>query len=149
MILAIIQAIVICIATLFSIQDIEELQSSSFPVATLFIRATNPNMAAFLLSIIAVSQFACLCNVIVATGQLMWAMARDGCIPNHQFWYKLHGKRQIPLRIFILVAIISIILVIPVCTCALLYCFCISEKLSAYRILLLRSWLVVFTGRPS
>ncbi|KAJ8661264.1 hypothetical protein O0I10_003013 [Lichtheimia ornata] len=113
-ILAIIQAIVICIATLFSIQDIEELQSSSFPVATLFLRATNPNVAAFLLSIIAISQFGCLCNVIVATGQLMWAMARDGCIPNHQFWYKLHGKRQIPLRIFILVAVISIILVIPI-----------------------------------
>lgn len=147
MFLAIIQAIVICIATLFSIQDIEELQSSSFPVATLFIRATSPNVAAFLLSIIAISQFGCLCNVIVATGQLIWAMARDGCIPNHQFWYKLHGKRQIPLRIFILVAVISIILVIPVRPCH--FVSILKHTNNQTHIVWVRFWLVACTGQLS
>ncbi|KAI9321379.1 amino acid/polyamine transporter I [Dichotomocladium elegans] len=110
---AIVQALVLCIGTLFSIQDIEELQSSSFPVATLFVRATNKSVSAFFMVILIVAQFGCLCNIIVANGQLIWSMARDGCIPNSEFWYKLHGDRQVPLRIFLLEISICIALILP------------------------------------
>ncbi|KAL1934987.1 hypothetical protein VTP01DRAFT_4127 [Rhizomucor pusillus] len=110
---AIVQGIVLCVATLFSIQDVEELQSSDMPVATLFLRATNRPLATFFLVILMVTQFGSLCNSIYSTAQLMWAMARDGCIPNHKFWYKLTGKNRIPLRIMILEAVICTVVIMP------------------------------------
>lgn len=107
------QGIVLCVATLFSIQDVEELQSSDMPVATLFLRATNRPLATFFLVILMVTQFGSLCNSIYSTAQLMWAMARDGCIPNYKFWYKLTGKNRIPLRIMILEAVICTVVIMP------------------------------------
>lgn len=111
---AVVQALVLCIGTLFSIQDVKELQESSFPVATLFLRATNREMAVFFLVIVTVTQFGCLCNIMLAEAQLMWSMSRDKCMPYHHFWYKLHSKRRIPLRIMILQAFICAIVILPV-----------------------------------
>ncbi|KAI8145229.1 amino acid/polyamine transporter I [Fennellomyces sp. T-0311] len=110
---AIVQGVVLCIATLFSIQDLEELQESSFPVATLFVRATNESVAAFFIVILIVTQFGSLCNCLLATAQLLWSMARDQCIPQHKFWYKLSGKHQVPLRVLLLEAAICIIVILP------------------------------------
>lgn len=111
---AVVQALVLCIGTLFSIQDVKELQESSFPVATLFLRATNREMAVFFLVIVTVTQFGCLCNIMLAEAQLMWSMSRDKCMPYHHFWYKLHSKRRIPLRVMILQAFICAIVILPV-----------------------------------
>ena len=110
-----VQALILCISTLFSIQDVEELQNSSSPVATLFLRAThNERLSAFLLTILIVSQFGALCNVLLAGAQVMYAMARDHCLPNSKFWYKLNGKQQIPVRLLLLVACICITVLLPV-----------------------------------
>ncbi|KAI9314156.1 amino acid permease-domain-containing protein [Dichotomocladium elegans] len=110
---AIVQALVICIATMFSIQDLDELQSSSSAVATLFLRATNKSLTAFFLVILVVAQFGSLANSLLAVAQLMWSMARDGCIPNRKFWYKLSGRHEAPLRILLLVATICIVVILP------------------------------------
>ncbi|KAI9497735.1 amino acid/polyamine transporter I [Zychaea mexicana] len=112
---AIAQGIVLCVATLFSIQDLEELQERSlFPLATLFVRATNESLAAFFMVLLIVTQFATLCNVLLAASQLTWSMARDGAItPYPEFWYKLSGKQQVPLRILFLLATICIIVIMP------------------------------------
>ncbi|KAI7848791.1 amino acid/polyamine transporter I [Circinella umbellata] len=111
---AMVQALILCISTLFSIQDVEELQNSSSPVATLFLRATrNEKLSAFLLTILIVSQFGALCNVLLAGAQVMYAMARDYCLPNSKFWYKLNGKQQIPVRLLLLVAAICITVLLP------------------------------------
>lgn len=112
---AVFQAIVLCISTLFSIQDVQEIQASSMPVATLFLRATrNPSLTAFFLVILAVIQFGSLCNSMVACAQTLWAMARDECVPAHHIWYKLHSKSQMPVRILTLQGIICIIIIMPV-----------------------------------
>ena len=74
---AIVQALALCISTLFSIQDLDELLESSFPLGTLFVRATNPKLAVFFLVIVCVSQFASLCNTLFTVSQLMWSMSRD------------------------------------------------------------------------
>lgn len=116
---AIVQSLILCVATLFSIQDVEELMNSSFPVATLFVRATNTSLGAFFMVILIVAEFGCLANTIVALGNLMWAMARDGALPNHKFWYKLEGfgDNKVPIRIYTLQVVICIILIMPVSTC--------------------------------
>lgn len=114
----IVQALVVSIAVLFSIQDLEELQNSTpaGAIAVLFVRATNnTSLTAFFLVILLVTQFGSFCNSFLAVAQLIWSMARDGCIPNHRYWYKLHGKHEAPLRILILVTIICIVVIMPVC----------------------------------
>lgn len=111
---AVVQALVLCLGTLFAVQDVKELQESPFPVATLFLQATNREMAIFFLVIVTVTQFGCLCNIMLAEAQLMWSMSRDKCMPYHQFWYKLHSHRRIPLRIMILQAFICAIVILPV-----------------------------------
>ncbi|CDH54533.1 apc amino acid permease [Lichtheimia corymbifera JMRC:FSU:9682] len=112
---AIAQSLILCVATLFSIQDVEDLMNSSFPVATLFVRATNTSVGAFFMVILIVAEFGCLANTIVALGNLMWAMARDGALPNHKFWYKLEGfgDNKVPIRIYTLQVVICIVLIMP------------------------------------
>ncbi|KAI9314154.1 amino acid permease-domain-containing protein [Dichotomocladium elegans] len=110
---AVFQSLVLCVATLFSIQDVEELHKSSFPVATLFSRATTPRLAAFFLIILAVTQFGCLCNILLAQAQLMWSMARDKCMPYYHVWYKLHGVNKVPLRIMLMQVAVCIIVIMP------------------------------------
>lgn len=112
---AIIQGLVVCVSTLFSIQDVEEIQNTSMPVATLFLRSTNTSLTAFFLVILLLAQFGSMCNCLLAGAQMLWSMARDGCIPNAPFWYKLHSGRKIPLRILILEAVICTIVIMPVC----------------------------------
>ncbi|KAL1934990.1 hypothetical protein VTP01DRAFT_4130 [Rhizomucor pusillus] len=110
---AMIQGVVLCIATLFSIQDVEELRSSAAPVATLFLRATNRPLTVFFLVILALTQFASECNSFYSCAQLLWAMSRDKCIPLHSFWYKLSGKNKVPARILILEGLVCIVVIMP------------------------------------
>ncbi|KAI9494491.1 amino acid/polyamine transporter I [Zychaea mexicana] len=110
---AIVQALVVSVVVLFCIQDMDALLDSPFPVATLFVQATNGPVAAFLMIILAVSQFAAVANNMVAASQMLWAMARDHAVPQHEFWYKLHGKSESPLRILLLETLVCIIAIMP------------------------------------
>ncbi|KAI9272928.1 amino acid/polyamine transporter I [Phascolomyces articulosus] len=111
---AIAQGIILSIATLFSIQDIDELLDSSFPLSTLFIKATNRSLAVFFMVILIVTQFVTLCNVFLAASQMTWSMSRDGAlIPNSKFWYALTGKYKVPLRIMLMLFVICIIVIMP------------------------------------
>ncbi|KAI7850006.1 amino acid/polyamine transporter I [Circinella umbellata] len=111
---AVAQGIILSVATLFSIQDIDELLSSSFPLSTLFVRATNESLAVFFMVILIVTQFVTLCNVVYAASQMTWSMARDGALlPHAQFWYALHGKHKVPLRIMLMIVGIAIIVIMP------------------------------------
>ncbi|KAL0136783.1 amino acid/polyamine transporter I [Mucor lusitanicus] len=76
---AVLQGFALIISTLFSIQDIDELLNSDMPVATFFLRATNsPAITAFFLVILLVAQIGSLCNSILAAGNFMWSLSRDG-----------------------------------------------------------------------
>ncbi|KAI9021708.1 amino acid/polyamine transporter I [Phycomyces nitens] len=109
---AIVQGFVLIIAVLFSIQDVDELLDSSMPIATFFLRATSRPLTIFFLIILLVAQFGSLCNSILATGHLFWALARDGCVPYHRSLYQLTDK-NIPVRALILQMVISIIVIMP------------------------------------
>ncbi|KAI9269074.1 amino acid/polyamine transporter I [Phascolomyces articulosus] len=110
---AIIQGLILSAVILFCIQDMDALLQSSFPVATLFVQATNGPIAAILMIILAVSQFTAVTNTLVAASQMLWAMSRDHAVPNHEFWNKLHGKNEIPLRILLLETTICVIAILP------------------------------------
>ncbi|ORZ26038.1 amino acid/polyamine transporter I, partial [Absidia repens] len=111
---ALIQGFAITIVVLFSIQDLDVLLDADLPVAEFFLQVTNNrHLSAFFLSIMVVAQYGSLANSSVANCRLMWAMARDGCLPYSKFFYKLE-KGDVPLRIIILQMALMIILILPV-----------------------------------
>ncbi|KAI7868527.1 amino acid/polyamine transporter I [Spinellus fusiger] len=109
---AIIQGAAIIIPVLFTIQDVEELIDSSSPVSIFFERATSRPVAIFFMVVLLVTQFGALCNNTYAMGQLIWALARDKCIPQASFWYSL-DSRSIPVRGLLLQLLICILVILP------------------------------------
>jgi amino acid transporter len=102
---------------LFSIQDVDELLTSSQPVATFFLRATNsPAVTAFFLVILLVAQIGSLCNSVLAVAHFTWSMSRDGCLPFSKFLYKLHGENHIAANSLLAQMIICILIILPVST---------------------------------
>ncbi|KAI9008443.1 amino acid/polyamine transporter I [Phycomyces nitens] len=109
---SIIQGAALILPVMFSIQDVEELIGSPYPIATFFERATSKPVAIFFMVILLVTQFGALCNNTFAMGQLIWALARDRCIPQANFWYSL-DNRKIPVRGLMLQMIICIVAIMP------------------------------------
>ncbi|ORY96421.1 amino acid/polyamine transporter I, partial [Syncephalastrum racemosum] len=111
---AAIQGFLLIISALFSIQDVDELINADLTVTVFLQRAVGNSLAAFFLVILLVAQFGSLCNSILATGHLFWAMARDNCIPYASFWYKLSDKGRIPFRALLLQLFVSIVVIMPI-----------------------------------
>ncbi|RCH80449.1 hypothetical protein CU098_001084, partial [Rhizopus stolonifer] len=110
---AIVQGFAIILITLFSIQDVEALFESSMPVATFFLQATNARLTTFFLAIMVLAQFGSLCNSILATVHIIWALSRDGCLPFSKTFYQLNEKTKVPGRALIFQLIISIAIIMP------------------------------------
>ena len=110
-----IQGIVLILAVLFSIQDVNDIMSSTVPIAELFLTTTgNSGLSIFFLLILLGAQLGSLFNSILACGHLMWAMARDGCLPYSSFFYKLSGSSHTPVRAIVLQLVICIVIIMPV-----------------------------------
>ncbi|CAO3673113.1 unnamed protein product [Umbelopsis vinacea] len=109
-----IQGLVLILAVLFSIQDVDAIMSATVPIAQLFQSTTNnPSLAIFFLVILLGAQLGSLFNSILACGHLIWAMARDGCLPYSSFFYKLSGNSHTPVRAIMLQLVICIIIIMP------------------------------------
>lgn len=93
------------------------------PVAIFFLRATNRGWTSFFLVVLLLAQLTSMCNSLVAAAQLMWSMARDGCLPYSKFLYKLDGKERIPMRCMIVQMIICIVVILPVRCCSVFIFF--------------------------
>ncbi|KAI8085654.1 amino acid/polyamine transporter I [Thamnidium elegans] len=110
----IVQGLVIILITLFSIQDINELIESKMPISTFFLRATSsPQLTAFFLFILLLAQFGSLCNTLLATSHLVFALAREGCLPFSSYFSKLSEKNRVPERALLAQLAISILLIMP------------------------------------
>lgn len=108
------QGFALILITLFSIQDVDSLIESEMPVATFFIQATNTKLCVFFLVIMLIAQFGSLCNSMLATVHVFWALSRDGCFPYSKHLYQLDKKTNVPTRALILQLVLSIILILPV-----------------------------------
>ncbi|KAI8975131.1 amino acid/polyamine transporter I [Mycotypha africana] len=112
---AIIQGFALILITLFSIQDVDSILDSAMPVATFFIQATrNSGLCVFFLVIMLVAQFSSLCNSMLATVHIFWALSRDRCFPYSGVIYQLNEKTRVPVNALILQLVISISLIMPV-----------------------------------
>ncbi|KAG2180557.1 hypothetical protein INT44_003561 [Umbelopsis vinacea] len=109
-----IQGLVLILAVLFSIQDVDDIMTSTVPIARLFYSTTNNNgLTIFFLLILLGAQLGSLFNSILACAHLIWAMARDGCLPYSKFFYKLSDKTHAPVRAIWLQLVICIVIIMP------------------------------------
>lgn len=84
------------------------------PVATFFLRATNsPAVTAFFLVILLVAQIGSLCNSILAAGNFMWSLSRDGVLPCSKFLYKISDDRSTPSRCLLVQLVLCIVVILP------------------------------------
>ncbi|KAH8554093.1 amino acid/polyamine transporter I [Umbelopsis sp. PMI_123] len=109
-----IQGLVLILAVLFSIQDADDIMTSTVPIARLFYTTTGNNgLTVFFLLILLGAQLGSLFNSILACGHLIWAMARDGCLPYSSFFYKLSDNTHAPVRAIMLQLVICVLIIMP------------------------------------
>ncbi|KAJ5951948.1 amino acid transporter [Penicillium vulpinum] len=84
---------------LFSITDVDDVTSSSIPVYTIYLQATQSQSAATVLTVwILFVYFGALVSCIVTTGRLAYAFARDGGLPYSTFFARINSKHQAPVN---------------------------------------------------
>jgi amino acid transporter len=89
--------------------------TSTVPIARLFYTTTGNNgLTVFFLLILLGAQLGSLFNSILACGHLIWAMARDGCLPYSSFFYKLSDNTHAPVRAIMLQLVICVLIIMPV-----------------------------------
>ncbi|ORX47249.1 hypothetical protein DM01DRAFT_1385992 [Hesseltinella vesiculosa] len=108
-----VQGFLITLAALFTIQDLDGLIGASLPISEYFMQTTrNPQVAAFFLATMIVSQAGSFANTAIAFTRLTWSMARDNALPYSKFFYKL--DRDVPVRLVGLQIVLMVVLILPV-----------------------------------
>ncbi|KAJ5496523.1 amino acid transporter [Penicillium fimorum] len=98
------------IVFLFSITDIVAVASSSIPVYTIYLQATQSQPAATVLTVwILFVYFGALVSCIVTTGRLAYAFSRDGGLPCSDFFARIHHKHHAPVNATIACAVVIIL----------------------------------------
>lgn len=98
------------IAFLFSITDTDAVASSSIPVYTIYLQATQSQPVATVLTVwILFVYFGALVSCIVTTGRLTYAFARDGGLPYSSFFVRIHPTYQAPINATMACAAVVII----------------------------------------
>ncbi|KAJ5177646.1 amino acid transporter [Penicillium coprophilum] len=94
---------------LFSITDIDAVASSSIPVYTIYLQATQSQSAATVLTVwILFVYFGALVSCIVTTGRLAYAFSRDGGLPCAGFFAQIHHKYHAPVNATVGCAVVII-----------------------------------------
>ncbi|KAG6327888.1 hypothetical protein ID866_11201 [Astraeus odoratus] len=85
---------------LFSIQDLETTVASPTgqPVAQIFLDTVGEKGAIVLMIIVIGAMYFCGTFSITSNSRMMFAFARDGGIPGHEFFRKVDSKHATPIR---------------------------------------------------
>ncbi|KAL4072088.1 amino acid/polyamine transporter I [Scleroderma citrinum] len=100
---------------LFSIQDLETTINSPTgePVAQIFIDTVGEKGAIVLMTVVIGAMYFCGTFSITSNSRMMFAFARDGGIPGHEFFRKVDPKRGTPIRTVWLACVLSFLLGLP------------------------------------
>ncbi|PFH46622.1 hypothetical protein AMATHDRAFT_154317 [Amanita thiersii Skay4041] len=103
---------------LFSIQDLDATLTSKTgqPVTQIFLDTVGENGAIVLMVIVIGAMYFCgqvPTFSITSNSRMMYAFARDGGIPGHQFFSKVNKKWRSPIRTVWLACTLSFILGLP------------------------------------
>ncbi|KAH7207305.1 amino acid/polyamine transporter I [Fusarium oxysporum] len=93
------------IAMLFSIKDMQAVQSSFLPSFEVFYQATGSKAAATgLQAYLTFLYYTCIPSQWVTCSHITWAFARDQGLPFAEYWQHIDPKRGIPWRTTLLSA---------------------------------------------
>ncbi|KAG9225370.1 hypothetical protein CCMSSC00406_0006243 [Pleurotus cornucopiae] len=100
---------------LFSIQDLDGTLNSATgqPVAQIFLDTVGENGAIVLMVIVIGAMFFCGTFSITSNSRMMYAFARDGGIPGHEFFSKVNTRWKSPIRAVWMACTLSFILGLP------------------------------------
>ncbi|KAL0948249.1 hypothetical protein HGRIS_010846 [Hohenbuehelia grisea] len=100
---------------LFSIQDLDRTLNSTThqPVTQIFLDTVGEKGAIVLMVIVIGAMFFCGTFSITSNSRMMYAFARDGGIPGHQFLNKVNQRWRSPIRTVWLACTLSFILGLP------------------------------------
>ncbi|KAL7278252.1 hypothetical protein ACG7TL_008228 [Trametes sanguinea] len=100
---------------LFSIQDLDATVNSPTgqPVAQIFLDTVGEKGAIVLMVIVIGAMFFCGTFSLTSNSRMMYAFARDGGIPGHQFFHKVSRDTKSPIRTVWLACTLSFILALP------------------------------------
>jgi len=98
------------LAVLFSIQSFDELSASALPIREIYFQALNSKAgAAFFVFLILFIYFGAVIGLVVTSGRLIWAFARDDGIPFPKVFSKTHPTLQTPVNATLLTAVFCIL----------------------------------------
>ncbi|KAH7483045.1 hypothetical protein FOMA001_g7432 [Fusarium oxysporum f. sp. matthiolae] len=93
------------VAMLFSIKDMQAVQSSFLPSFEVFYQATGSKAAATgLQAYLTFLYYTCIPSQWVTCSRITWAFARDQGLPFAEYWQHIDPKRGIPWRTTLLSA---------------------------------------------
>ena len=100
--------IIYILPILFTLPDIEYLLTFSQPIGLLFKEVTGSAAGGvcLLVLILGIWLFAGI-GAVTAASRCTWALARDGAIPGHTLWSKVHPKLEVQIWAIVLVTLVN------------------------------------------
>jgi amino acid transporter len=83
------------------------------PPAQIWIDAVGQTGGLFILLVVIGAQFYCGMSSVTANSRMIYAFARDGAIPGHNFWHRINPRTRTPTNSIWLAAVGAFILGIP------------------------------------
>jgi len=83
------------------------------PPAQIWIDAVGQTGGLFILFLVIGAQFYCGMASVTANSRMIYAFARDGAIPGHDFWHRINPRTRTPTNSIWLAAIGAFILGLP------------------------------------
>jgi amino acid transporter len=81
--------------------------------AAIFINALNGFWGKGLVLLVTVAQFFCGLASVTANSRMIYAFSRDGAVPGHRIWHRLHPKSRTPVNAVWFAVVGAFILGIP------------------------------------
>ncbi|KAK5088586.1 hypothetical protein LTR05_002806 [Lithohypha guttulata] len=98
------------VALLFSTHDLETVSLSYLPIMEVYSQALNNKAGAFVLTFwILFVYFGATIGLVVTSGRLLWAFARDNGLPFSHVFAKTHPTLKVPVNATILTAVFCIL----------------------------------------
>jgi len=99
------------IAIFYSINDLDALFESPYPIATIYMQATGSAAGTTgLLALIMICISICVIGLYVTCGRTLWTLARDGATPFPKFVGKVNPSLGMPMNATVITAVLVTVL---------------------------------------
>lgn len=99
------------VAIMYSINDLDAVSASAYPIAKIYEQATGSTAGACgLLALIMANIALCIVGLFITTGRTLWTLARDGAAPFPKYLGKVDPRLNMPMIPTVATAVLVTIL---------------------------------------